>query len=287
MIKKCCALLLLTLLLGACSMGQMVARVSVSIMDGGIDAMNRETDLQLARSAIPANLKLLEGLIVEDPGNITLLEYAAQGYYGYAFGFIELEDKRRADAFYARGFRYGSDALRRQGLKLDLLGSHPDDIEKAVGKLGRKALPALLWTAMNWFKQIDLNRTDPARLAQMSGAERLMQRVFELQPDYYYGSPWMFYGVFYGSRSPMFGGDFLKSEQNFNRARAVSDNKLLIINVLQAEYLERQRLDQKKFHQLLTNAIETPVGSFPEMELANQIARERARYLLGKEEEWF
>jgi len=140
---------------------------------------------------------------------------------------------------------------------------------------------------MNWFKQIDLNRTDPARLAQMSGAEKLMQRVFELQPGYYYGSPWLFYGVFYGSRPPMFGGDFLKSEQNFDRARAVSDNQLLIIDVLQAEYLERQRLDRQKFHQLLIHAIETPAGSFPEMELANQVARERARYLLGKEEEWF
>ena len=268
-------------------MGQMVARVSVSILDGGIDAMNRETDLQLAETAIPANLKLLEGLIVEDPGNLTLLDYAAQGFYGYAFGFVELHDKQRADALYARGFRYGVEALRRQGLTLDLLNDHPDEIEKAVGKLGRKALPALLWTTMNWFKQIDLNRTDPARLAQMSGAEKLMQRVFELQPGYYYGSPWLFYGVFYGSRPPMFGGDFLKSEQNFDRARAVSDNQLLIIDVLQAEYLERQRLDRQKFHQLLIHAIETPAGSFPEMELANQVARERARYLLGKEEEWF
>ena len=39
---------LLLPLLAACSMGQMVARTSVSIMDGNIAAMDRETDLVLA-----------------------------------------------------------------------------------------------------------------------------------------------------------------------------------------------------------------------------------------------
>ncbi len=284
---KITPLLLMVLWLSACSMGQMVARSSVSILDGAVDAMNRETDLVLAESAIPANLKLMEGLIAEDPGNTDLRTYAAQGFYGYAFGFTELDDARRASALYQRGFDHGVSALQQHGLKINLQNSHPDKIKNAANKLGNKSVPALFWTASNWGKQIDLNRDDPARQAQMSSVETLMHRVTELQPDYYYGSAHLFYGVYYGSRSPMFGGDFKQSELNFNRARAVSDSKLLIIDVLQAEYLERQRLNQENFHRLLTGVIETPVGSFPEMELVNQIARERARFLLGKEGEWF
>lgn len=280
-------LLFMTAWLSACSMGQMVARSSVSILDGGVDAMNRETDLVLAESAVPANLKLMEGLIAEDPGNTALRTYAAQGFYGYAFGFTELENASRASALYQRGFDHGAHALQQLGLKIDLQNSHPDQLSDAVSKLGNKSVPVLFWTASNWAKQIDLNRDDPVRLAQMSSVEVLMQRVYELQPDYYYGGPHLFYGVYYGSRSPMFGGDFDKAELNFNRARAVTDNKLLIIDVLQAEYLERQRLDQDQFHSLLTSVINTPVGTFPEMGLVNQIARERARYLLDKETEWF
>jgi hypothetical protein len=55
---SCRILPLLVLLtgLGGCSMGQIVARTSVSVMDGNVDAMNRETDLVLAASAIPANI---------------------------------------------------------------------------------------------------------------------------------------------------------------------------------------------------------------------------------------
>jgi len=278
---------LLAPLLGACSMGQMVARTSVSIMDGAIDAMNRETDLTLAEAALPANIKLIEGLIVEDPGNPALLASAAQGLYGYAFGFTELKDPQRAAALYQRGTNYGLRALRTHGIDIDLQNASVDAIDKAVSRLGRNAVPALFWTASCWAKQIDLDRTDPARIAQLASTERLMKRVLELQPDYFAGSVHGFYGVYYGSRAPMLGGNFALAEKNFAAARAVTQGKLLIFDVLQAEYLERQRLDRSAFHQLLTHVVETPVGVFPEMALINQIARARARYLLGLEQEWF
>ena len=58
--------------------------------------LNRETDLVMAENAIPASIKLIEGLIVEDPKNRTLLVNAAQALYGYAFGFVELHDPERA-----------------------------------------------------------------------------------------------------------------------------------------------------------------------------------------------
>ena len=282
-------LLLLLLLpwLGACSMGQMVARTSVSIMDGNIDAMNRETDLVLAEAAMPANLKLIEGLISEDPHNLDLLANAAQGFYGYAFGFVELRDAPRAAALYRRGYDFGVRGLRRLGVDIDLETANPDDIDATVARLGKRAVPLLFWTASCWAKQIDLNREDPARIAQLASTERLMQRVLQLQPDFYYGGVYLFYGVYYGGRAPMFGGNFAESELHFAKANAATQQRLLIVDVLQAEYLERQRLDQQAFHRLLTRVVENPVNSFPEMALVNQIARHRARHLLTLEGEWF
>ena len=49
-------IMLAAVLLSACSVGQMVVRGSQSILDSGVDAMNRETDLELAAAAMPANL---------------------------------------------------------------------------------------------------------------------------------------------------------------------------------------------------------------------------------------
>ena len=285
--KKYLLLVLLLPLLGACSMGQLVARSTVSVLDGSIDALNRETDLLLAESAIPANLKLIEGMIAEDPNNPQLLSYAAQAFYGYAFGFVELNDTARAEALYARGTAYGTRALQTFGVDIDLATASIDAIDRAIANLGHNAVPALFWTASCWAKQIDLNRSDPARLAQLSMTERLMNRVLAVEPEFYFGGVYMYYGVYYGSRAPMFGGDFARSELNFSSASAVTEGRLLIVDVLQAEYLERQRLDQQRFHTLLTRVTSDPVGSFPEMELVNQIARTRARHLLTLETEWF
>jgi hypothetical protein len=273
--------------LGACSMGQIVARSSVSIMDGNIDAMNRETDLLLAGAAIPANLKLIEGLLREDPTNTELLVSAAQGFYGYAFGFVELNDTPRAATLYERCFEFGQRALVAMGVTVDLPNASPARIDQALAALDRKAVPALFWTGSCWAKLIDLDRTDPARLAQLASTERLMHRALQLQPDFYYGGIYLYYGVYYGGRAPMLGGDFGRAEENFTMARRVTDNRLLIIDVLQAEYLERQRQEQRAFRALLRRVIDDPVGSFPEMALANQIARQRAAYLLTRENDWF
>ena len=53
---RCTAIALagvLSLAGSGCSIGTIVARTTVSVLDGGVDAMNRETDLELAKSAIP------------------------------------------------------------------------------------------------------------------------------------------------------------------------------------------------------------------------------------------
>ncbi len=273
--------------LGACSMGQIVARSSESIMDGGVDAMNRETDLVLAKAAIPANIKLVEGLIIEDPENQVLLVNAAQAFYGYTYGFVEITNPERADALYARGVHYGIRALKTYGLDLDISRASIDEIDTALARLNKKAVPALFWTASCWAKQIDLNRTSPERIAQLASTERLMHRIQELEPDYYYGGVYMFYGVYYGGRAPMLGGDYALADENFDAARAVTEGKLLITNVLQAEYLERQRLDADRFNALLSDVINTPEGNFPEMALVNQIARHRAGLLLKFQNDWF
>jgi hypothetical protein len=249
--------------------------------------MNRETDLALAAAAIPANIKLIEGLIAEDPHNAALRVYASQAFYGYAFGFVELDDPERADALYARGVRQGVRALRATGFDQDLSRARPDDLDRALAGLDRADVPALFWTASNWAKQIDLNRTDPARIAQLGSVERLMNRVRELDADFYYGGVHMFYGVYFGGRTAMLGGDPARAEQAFAAARAVTDGRLLLVDVLQAEYLERQRLNADAFERLLSNVTATPPGHFPEMALANQIARQRARVLLDKRDDWF
>ncbi|MBT8117645.1 MAG: TRAP transporter TatT component family protein [Gammaproteobacteria bacterium] len=274
-------------LLTACSMGQIVVRSSQAILDSGIEAMNRETDLQLARAAIPANIKLVEGMLIEDPGNTVLRLYAAEGFYGYSYGFIEDEDRARASLLYRRCYEHARLALQQAGMSLDPERTGTEQLANAVARLDSRAVPALFWTASCLGKWIDLNRDNVRSIAGFGNAAALMQGVIEHDDDYYHGGAHMFFGVYYGARAPMLGGDFARSQQHFARAHEINGQKLLLVDLLKAEYLYRQQLDRKAFHDTLQKVRNAPDDLYPEMALVNTIARRKAHELLAHEDDWF
>ncbi len=281
------ALLMLAVLISGCSTSQIVVRGAMPLMDGGLEAMNRETDLELAASAIPATLKMLEGMAVGDPGNTQLRIYLAQGFYGYTYSFVEQESPTRAVALYTRCLQHARAALDSQGFTVDVEAATLDELDAALAKTSKRTVPALFWTASCMAKRTDLDRTSPFGIAQLARAARLMERVLTLDEDYYFGGPHMFFGVYYGGRAPMFGGDYALSAQHFAQARAATSGKLLMVDVLYAEYLARQEMDRSAFHNHLTAVVDAPDDLFPDMAFANQVAKQRAHYLLSKEAEWF
>ncbi len=279
-------LLLLITLLSACSMDQMLVRASMPLIEGGIVALNQENDLQLAEDSIPTNIELLEGMINIDPDNTALRVYAAQAYYGLAYGFNEDHARKRAENFYQRGLKHGIRALSLLGADNIKTGSH-DALESDLQKLDKDDVAALFWTASNWAKLIDLNRDDSRSLIELPRPTAMMQRVLELDETFYYGSAHMYFGVYYGARAPVLGGDFKKSHYHFDRAREINNDKLLIVDLLQAQYLSRQEFDQQDFHNRLQKIINAPEDLYPELTLLNQIAKRKAALLLNRESQWF
>jgi len=277
---------LILLTLSACSMNKMMVDMSMPMINGGIEAMNAEPDLQLAEDSMPANLSMLNGMIYLDPENVQLHTYAAQAYYGLSYGFNEDKDPARADRFYLRGLKHGLTALELSGLK-NAKELNPDELEQQLQKLDKDDVAALFWTASNWAKWIDLNRDSAESLIELPKPTAMMQRVLELDETFYYGGAHMYFGVYYGSRAPVLGGNFEKSRQHFDRAREITDNKLLVADLLQAQYLARQQQDQQDFHDRLTAVIDAPEDLMPSLGLQNQIAKRKATLLLTKESEWF
>ncbi len=279
---------LLLLLLSACSFDQILVRASTPMIEGGINALNRETDLELAEDSIPTNIQLLEGMISMDPDNAKLHTYAAQAYYGLAFGFNEDLRQERASSFYIRGLSHGITALELMGAHNIKVGTFAD-FEQQINTLTADNIAAMFWTASNWAKWIDLHRDSAESLAQLPRPTAMMQRVLELEEDYYYGGAHMFFGVYYGSRAPALGGNFKKSREHFDRAREITHNKLLMPDLLQAQYLARQQLDHDDFDKRLNKVLNAPDDLYPELALLNQIAKRKAARLLQTRQssEWF
>ena len=83
------------------------------------------------------------------------------------------------------------------------------------------------------------------------------------------------------------GGNFEKSAKHFDRAREITNNELLMVDLLQAQYLSRQQMDREDFHRRLTKIIEAPEDLNPDLALLNQIAKRKAKLFLEQEEKWF
>ena len=150
-------LLFVSLVLSACSMDQMLVRSSVPLIESGVEALNHETDLDLAEDSIPANLNMLQGMIKIDPQNAQLHTFAAQAFYGLAYGFNEDNRPERASEFYVRGTEHGITALELNGAR-DLADSTIDDFSQQVAKMRKNDVAAMFWTASCWATRMRCTR---------------------------------------------------------------------------------------------------------------------------------
>ena len=277
----------ITLQLSACSMAELTVKASMPMIEGGMLALNREPDLLLAEAAMPPNIELMEGMLINAPNNEELRNYAAQAYYGYAYGFIEDSNPQRAANFYKRGLNHALFNLEKSGLNQSHLSGNLEELQNKLNEFDEDELSALFWAASNWAKWINLNRDKAEAIADLPKTVMLMQRVIDIDENFFMAGPHIFFGVYHGSRSPMLGGNFDLSKLHFDKARKINNNQLLIVDLLQAEYLDRQKFDQPAFHKRLNTIINSPASSNADFVMINNIAKRKAERLLKKESQWF
>lgn len=275
------------LLAAGCTPKQVVVRTTALILPDAVAAMNAEPDVEIARSAAAANLKLAEGLLRADPRNRDLAAFTAQGFAGYALAFVEAEDPPRAAALYRRGKEISLAALAQDRSMATALAGSDADFATASEGIGEDAKELLLWTAVCWGKWVDLSRTDPSAIADLPRVEALWRRLLALDEGYYYAAPHLFLGTFYGARSPMLGGRPAEARRHFERALELTGGRFLFTRLYYAQYYARQTLDRALFEEQLGLILRAPDDLLPEMRLANTVAKQRAAELLARVDEWF
>jgi hypothetical protein len=272
-------------------------RVFGQIMDAGLPAYARETDLVLAEQALAGTLKLLEAFLETDAANPTLLVQAAQGFASYTYAFVEtrLEEvrgqdpqqvtlhTRRAVRLYRRGLHYGLQRLRQyhpawsQATALELEALTP-----LLRRLDATAVPVLFWTTFCWGNLLNLERTVLDTIAALPRLAALSARLLELDETYFYGAPHLLQAVQYASRAPLLGGDPHRAREHFARAHTLSQERLLLVPLLEAQYYAVQVQDRALFTRLLQQVLEAPDTLLPEQALLNTVAKQRAALLLRR-----
>jgi hypothetical protein len=257
------------------------------IVDEGFSAFTEEDDLVFVESALPANLKLIEVMLKNEPDNERLLLLASEGYSSYALGFLEDSDAARARVFYARGKEFGLRVLRQDPDVSRALTGTVGDLKAALSKLDKDDVPAVFWTAFGWGSYVYLSLTEPDAIADLPRAEALMTFVVEHDPAFYYGGAHLFLGTLYGSRPKMLGGNTDLAKKHFEQAHLINGGKFLMGHVYQARSVAVQTQDEAMFDDLIAKVDTTSLEILPEFRLANAIAKKKARLLLGRKSELF
>ncbi len=281
-------LLLSILFLASCSLNRFVVGQMSPVFKVSADALYEETDLKIAEQAIAANLKLLEGLLKSDPENEELLLLLAQGYAGYALGFVEDEDPQRAKFFYDRAFVFGVRALLDENIRVwNWSAENKMKLENAIEQAEDEDVAALFWTNFSLAGKLNLSLDDPTALIHLPLIEQMITKIEQYDPGFFYGGVYLLKGSIAGMMPKMLGGNPERAKENFDKSINLTDGEFLLSYVYMSKFYAAKTLDEDLFDKLIKKIEDFDLGTKPEIALFNQIAKKKAALLKAQREDLF
>jgi hypothetical protein len=234
-----------------------------------------EDDLGLARDAAAFYLKLSESLLRQLPGHLPLASAVAGGFTQYAYGFVAF-DADRAESTDSRA------ALRLRQRAARLYARARDHAMAALEASQPGFARALAyWGAAAWAGQISLSTDRPETVADLPLAIRLARLAYEVDPAHGQGALALLMAQLERARP---GGSPRQVEAYFAQAEAAAGAPSAAVLVARAESLAQPAGDRAAFEQLLRRAVD---AASAHRDLANQVMRERAQWLLDTADDRF
>ena len=269
---------LLILLMTGCT--RLALNATSSLIPNLTRAFFEECDLELAKQSLPAELKLMEGLLKNAPQNKEILTALCMGFTGYAMLFVEEEDPERASRLYLRARRYGLRAMDMENL------DHQAVLAR-LGTIDKERIEPLFWVTMSWNGWINLNLDKPTALGELSAAQECLNRVIEIDPEYFYGSPYIINGSMLAARPKILGGNAAKAKEFFTKAMATTNGKFFLAQYYYAKYYAVRVQDKELFLGLIEEVEQAPLDQLKEACLINSAIKEKMKGLKEMADELF
>ncbi len=283
--------------LPSCSWVAGLAMGSVAgVFDDMETVIRADDDLGLVEQAMAFNLKTLETLLVGSPENRDLLLAAAKSFLLYSYAFVEpemfgldftqfeeeQEVRRRARRLYRRAVDYGMRGLEVEHPGIEArLRREP---EAAAAELALEDAPLALWTGTAVGAHIAMATDDPEATADVAVMGALLHRSRELDDTVDDGAVYDYLMLYEASR---LGGDLDVARDFFETALERGPERHPVIWTSWAETGSRAATDRAEFVELLEQTLAFDIDNEPDARLVNQVARERATWLLGNTEDYF
>lgn len=248
-------------------------------------AILNQNDLDTVREGAPAYLLLIDGLIEEQPDNISRLLTGARLYSAYASIFVENE--HRAKLQVTKAFEYGKRALCLQNEALCLAFEQSfDNFQPVLATSTQADIAVMYGFASAWISLVQLSNSDWNVIADLPKISAIMQRIVVLEESYDQGGAHLYLGVLATQLPPNMGGKPELGRIHFERAIELSQGKNLMVKVLFAKRYARL-LYNRDLHDRLLNDVRQADARVPGLTLINTLAKQEAQALLESADEYF
>lgn len=305
------AVIILFLFVSGCSIQKMALRKVADMMSGdmGASAFTGDEDLELIGGALPFALKMYEIILEQEPEHTGLLLTAGMGFIGYANVFIQTpmemlsyeeyekeKDMRvRAKKMYLRGRNYVLRALevRHPGSSEVFFGNYEeprvkDRLADLLAEMTEEDVPFLYYAAVGWFGALGTDVFDMNLSLDAPKVVAMIDRAYELEPDYGSGLIHQFYISYYANIPPgMVEGSEEKARYHFERAVELAGGKDPSPYVALATSLSIREQNVEEFRTLLEKALEIQPEDHPDNAMIIVQNRKRAAWYLSNIEDYF
>jgi predicted anti-sigma-YlaC factor YlaD len=292
------AILFVTVLAGCSVRKFAVNKLGDSLAHGGTSYAS-DNDPEFIGQAVPFSLKLIEGLLDDSPDHRGLLFAAASGYTQYSYVYIQLPAEEvegsdvnkseamrdRARNLYLRGRDFGLHGLevKHRGFST-AIRTNPS---QAVQVAKANDVPLLYWTAVSWGAAISISKDHPDLIAEQPQVQALIDRAYQLNPDYNHGVIDEFLITYEPARQGIKSDFAERCKFHFNRAVKLTEGKMAAPYVAFAESVSIQKQNRAEFESLLHQAMAINPNGRMEWRLNNIIMQHRAAWLLSREDDLF
>jgi len=248
-----------------------------------VSNLQKQSDINLVCEGASSYLLMIDSLIESDPNNKELLKIGAQSYSGSVAALKSCGAPReRLKTLSIKAGRYGKILLSKM---LPIGEGNQELFDVELEKRSASDADSLFWGSYGWLTWIEQQQGSPAAMADLVNIEKIMERLLEIDDTVEQGGSHIFFGVLYGSKPKMIGGDPERSRSHFEQVLEISNRSFLMAQVLFAATYSRMVFDRELHDSLLEEVIAFELDQAPDNRLSNQIAKRRAEELL--EENFF
>ncbi|MFN0252031.1 MAG: TRAP transporter TatT component family protein [Kofleriaceae bacterium] len=264
------------------------AATTFGVLEKSQIAAKRQSDVELARAAVPGGLLQLEAFALAYPAHRGFKTLHAEALCQFAAAFVfddwehaKLTSSADADRLAERVVRLGAQcteanlALLSKDWRAARIAGETAWAER-LAKATRAETGPLRWIATS--DALALALAPLARIGTLPTIDATLRRVIALAPGEHDSDAELLLGTLEAGRSAFLGGP--NGQELFDRARAQLGPGALLAEVMYVRGVAVATKDRALFTQTLERVLAADLDAWPDRRLANELARVKAkRYL--------